>query len=218
VGIFGTKGMNGIGIEESIEDGYTYFGEFDNNQKHGNGVLQWKDGIRYEGQFIRNQMSGYAIIKYSKNKVYKGQVNNGKMEGFGEFNWNTGKKYIGYYKNDKRNGFGIYIWNIPELSEGDFLIDLKDINGYIGFWAEGNMNGVGLRISGEKIKHGVWKNGSKMEWIEGEKHIIKHMDSNQKKYLKIMRENKQNILKLLSLCAINDDDVNMDEEVEFIVS
>ena len=218
IGVFGTRGLNGVGIEESLEDGYTYFGEFDNNQKHGNGVLQWKDGVKYEGQFFRNQMSGYAIIKYSENKVYKGQVNNGKMEGFGEFSWNTGKKYIGYYKNDKRNGFGIYIWNIPELSEGDILIGLKDINGYIGFWTEGNMNGVGLRISGEKIKYGVWKNGSKMEWIEGEDHIIKHMDNNQKKYLRIMRGNRQKILKLLSICAINDDDVNMDEEFEYIVN
>ena len=219
IGFFGTRGLNGIGIEESIEDGYTYYGDFESNQKHGNGVLRWKDGLIYEGQFVRNQMSGYAIIKYSENNIYKGQVNNGKMEGFGEFNWKSGKKYIGYYKNDKRNGFGIYLWNIPELKEGDILIDLKDINGYIGFWAEGNMNGVGLRICDEKIKYGIWKNGSKMEWIQGEEHIIKYMDNNQKKYLKIMKGNKQKILKLLSICAINDDDdVNMNEEVEYIVS
>ena len=57
-----------------------------------------------------------------------------------------------------------------------------------------------------------------MEWIEGEKHIIKHMDSNQKKYLKIILGDKQSILKLLSICAINDDDINKDEEVEYIVN
>jgi len=218
MGFFRMNGLSGIGIEESIEDGYTYFGEFYKNQKHGSGKLQWKDGIIYEGDFFRNEMSGYAIIKYPENKVYKGQVNNGKMDGFGEFDWNSNIKYIGYYKNDKRNGFGIYLWNYPKLSEGDLLLDLIDIKGYIGFWTEGKMNGVGLLISDGKIKHGVWKNGTKMEWIEEEKHIIRHMDNNQKKYLKIILGKKQKILKLLSICSINDNDINMSKEVEYIMN
>ncbi len=64
MGYFKLNGIIGIGIEESIEDGYTYYGEFDKNKKHGYGVLQWREGIKYEGQFFRNQMNGYATIKY----------------------------------------------------------------------------------------------------------------------------------------------------------
>ena len=146
IGNFKINSLNGIGIEESIEDGYTYCGEFELNKKHGYGTLKWKEGITYEGQFFRNQMNGYAIIKFPENKMYRGQMNNGKMEGFGEFCWGMEKKYFGYYKNDKRNGFGIFLWNIPFIKKNEEFEDLNKnkIKGYIGFWNEGNMNGVGL--------------------------------------------------------------------------
>ena len=217
MGYFRINGLNGIGIEESIEDGYIYYGEFDKNQKHGYGVLQWKDGVTYKGQFFRNQMNGYAIINYSGDKRYKGQMNNGKMDGFGEFDWGKGKKYFGYYKNDKRNGFGIYLWYIPQIKEGETLISLNDIKGYIGFFSEGNMNGIGLKIIGGNIKYGVWKNGVKMESIEEEDHIKKHIDKNQKKYSKILLGKKKTIINLLNICALKDDE-NIADEAEFIIN
>ena len=217
MGYFKLNGLNGIGIEESIEDGYTYYGEFDKNRKHGYGTLQWKEGITYEGQFYRNQMNGYAIIKYPGNKFYKGQINNGKMEGFGEFIWGREKKYCGYYKNDKRNGFGIFLWNIPIIqSEQDYYY-FENIKGYIGFWSDGNMNGVGVKISEAKIKYGIWKNGIKMEWIEEEKKIKNYLPQNQKKYLKIILAKKDKLLNLLRFCAINDDDNSIDE-IEFEIN
>ena len=215
MGYFRLNGLSGIGIEESIEDGYTYYGEFDKNQKHGYGVLHWKDGIIYEGQFNRNQMSGYAIIRYKDNRIYKGEVINGKMEGFGEFDWNKRKKYFGYYKNDKKNGFGIYLWNIPEINDGNKLKDLEGINGYIGFFSDGKMNGVGMRLSDEKIKHGIWKNGVKMDWIEEEK-IKSLVENNQKKYLKVILAKKKDIINLLSYCAL-DDGENLADEIEYII-
>ena len=216
-GYFKLNGLNGIGIEESIEDGYTYCGEFEKNQKHGFGTLKWKEGIIYEGQFYQNQMNGYAIIKYSQNKIYKGQMNNGKMEGFGEFDWGGRKKYIGYYKNDKRNGFGIFLWNIPKININEGLSDLYNIKGYIGFWNDGNMDGVGLKISDGKIKYGVWKNGVKMEWLEEEEHLKKHIKNNQKIYSRIFFGKKQNIINLLSICAVYDKE-NMKEEIEFEIN
>jgi hypothetical protein len=214
MGYFKSNGLNGIGIEESVEDGYTYHGEFDKNQKHGYGMLQWKEGIKYEGQFSRGQMTGYAIVKYCGYNIYKGQMINGKMEGFGEFNWAGGKKYIGYYKNDRRNGFGIFLWKIPKINIDEGLSDLNNIKGYIGFWSDGNMDGLGLRISDGKIKYGLWKNGIKMEWIEGDEHIKKHIDNNQRQYVKLFLSTKQKLLNLLSICAAHDKD-NIIEEAEF---
>ena len=214
IGYFKLNGLSGIGIEESIEDGYTYYGEFEKNQKHGFGTLKWKEGIIYQGQFYQNQMNGYGIIRYSHNKIYKGQMNNGKMEGFGEFDWGGGKKYIGYYKNDKRNGFGIFLWNIPRIKINEGLNDLSNIKGYIGFWNDGNMNGPGIKISEGKIKYGAWKNGVKMEWIEEEEHLKKHLKNNQTKYSRIFFGKKQNIINLLSICAVYDKE-NIKDEVEF---
>ena len=192
-------------------------GKFEKIQKHGFGTLRWKKGIIYEGQFYQNQMNGYAIIRYSLNRIYKGQINNGKMEGFGEFDWGWGKKFIGYYKNDKRNGFGIFLWNIPSINNNEELNDLNKIKGYIGFWNDGNMNGAGLKISDGKIKYGAWKNRVKMEWIEHEEHLKKHLKNNQAKYARIFFGKKQNILNLLSVCAVYDKE-NMKEEIEFEVN
>ena len=216
MGYFRLNGLNGIGIEESIEDGYTYYGEFDRNQKHGYGVLHWRDGIIYEGQFYRNQMNGYAIIRYKENRIYKGEVLNGKMEGFGEFDWDKGKKYFGHYKNDKKNGFGIYLWNIPKIYDGDRLMDLQDINGYIGFFSDGKMNGVGMRLNDGKIKYGIWKNGVKLGWIEEEEQIKSYVENDQKKYLKIIMAKKKDIINLLSYCAINDGE-NLAYKIEYII-
>lgn len=214
MGNFKINSLNGIGIEESIEDGYTYFGEFELNKKHGYGTLKWKEGITYEGQFFRNQMNGYAIIKFPENKIYRGQMNNGKMEGFGEFCWGMEKKYFGYYKNDKRNGFGIFLWSIPFIKKSEEFDDLdkNKIKGYIGFWNEGNMNGVGLKIGDGKIKYGIWKNGIKQEWIEGEKNIKKYMKNQPKIYLKIILNQKDRLLNLLKSCIVNDD---IYDEIEF---
>ena len=217
LGYFKYNSLNGIGIEESIEDGYTYYGEFELNKKHGYGKLEWKEGLTYEGQFYRNQMNGYAIIKFPENKIYKGQMNNGKMEGFGEFCWGMEKKYFGYYKNDKRNGFGIFLWNIPFIkNEEEFdVLDKNKIKGYIGFWNDGNMNGVGLKISDGKIKYGIWKNGVKVEWIEGEKNIKKYMQNKQKIYSKIILNQNDRLINLLKLCIVNDD---IFDEIEFEIN
>ena len=127
-----------------------------------------------------------------------------------------GKKYIGYYKADKRNGFDIFLWNVPRVNINEGLTDLDNIKGYIGFWDDGNMNGIGIKISGGKMKYGVWKNG-KIEFIEGEEHIKKYINNNQKKYSKIFLAKKNKILSLLSICAIKDGD-NVFDEAEIIIN
>ena len=132
------------------------------------------------------------------------------MDGFGLFDWGTGKKYVGNYKNDKRNGFGIYLWNIPQINDGETLKDLNNIKGYIGFFNDGNMNGIGIKISGGKMKYGIWKNGVKIEFIEDEEkeeHIKKHLDKNQKKYSKIFLAKENKILSLLSSVPITIDEL-----------
>ena len=192
LGYFNNNGLNGIGIEESNEEEYIYFGEFLKNQKHGYGTLRWKDGTIYEGQFYKNHINGYAIINYP------GKVCEGKLDGFGEFLWPKGKKYCGYYKNDKKDGFGIFFWDIQNIKYFDEKLSIfKSIKAYVGFWKEGCMNGVGLKISDGVIKYGLWKNGKKMMWINSLENAKKYFKSHQKIYLKIMLGNKKDLLNLL---------------------
>ncbi len=146
--------LTGIGIE-IWEDGTIYKGEFHLSKKNGIGLYRWPDGTIYEGEFKNDCMNGFGIIYYKDNKIYEGEIENGLMNGFGEFTWPDGKKYIGYYLNDLKNGFGIYIFDIVKFEV------------YIGFFKNGKMDSVGIKIKGNDIKYGVWKNGDKKFWLKG---------------------------------------------------
>jgi hypothetical protein len=129
-------------------------------------------------------MNGIGMIEFSGKNFYQGEIRNGKMEGFGEFFWNDKRKYFGYYKNDKRHGFGIYITKIndPNLQrDSDLDNDFDNVNTstFIGFWKNGNMDGLGMRIINSEIKYGIWENGFRKKYIENnlaQKTYAKYID------------------------------------------
>ena len=199
-GIFGSKGIYGIGIEQSEEGGYTYEGEFVNNKKEGLGTIIWKDGCKYQGEFKNNQMHGYGIIEFSGDNYYQGEIKNGKMEGFGEFLWSDKRKYIGNYKNDKRNGFGIYMSKINEIqycSENENDQDAYNISIFVGFWKNGNMDGLGMKLINSDIKYGIWENGFKKKYIDTNLAMKTYVKWIDKRYKKLFLEKKTNIIDFL---------------------
>ena len=145
--------LNNIGII-NWKDGTLYKGELNENKRNGIGIYKWNDGTLYEGEWKDDQMDGFCIIIYNGDKKYEGQIKNGVLNGYGEFSWGYSKKYIGNYQNDIKSGFGIYVWDI----------DLFQC--YIGFWKNGKMNGIGIKIKGNVIKYGFWKNGNKEFWFD----------------------------------------------------
>ena len=76
------------------------------------------------------------------------------MDGWGEFLWNDRKYYIGEYKDGIKHGFGIYV------------SDFKKLDCYIGFWEYGKVSGLGVKIDGDNLKIGVWKDGRRINWIK----------------------------------------------------
>jgi len=201
-GNFDNKGIYGIGIENSVEGGYIYSGEFKNNKKEGLGTIIWKDGCKYQGEFKNNQMNGTGIIDFSGNNFYQGDIKNGKMEGFGIFFWNDKRKYIGNYKNDKRNGFGIYISKTIDdanknLSEIDNDFDLYNSSTFVGFWKNGNMDGFGMKIYNNDIKYGIWENGFRKKYIESNLALKTYGKLIDKKYNRIFFETKHKLIDFL---------------------
>jgi hypothetical protein len=205
IGYFKNESLNGVVIEESFEHGYTYYGEYINNNKHGYGLINWKEGTIYEGRFYRNQMSGYAIIKYPDKKIYKGQVKRAKLFGFGQFIWPEGKRYIGHYKNNKKNGFGIFLWDIPKNINNN-NIGTNEMKAFIGFWCEGIINGVGIKIIRGKMKSGLWINGTIIMWFEKNELIKRYIKNNQTNYLKILLMNQEDLLNILKKCYLCKDE------------
>ena len=210
IGIFHYNGLSGIGIEDSVEGGYVYYGEFINNKKEGYGTIIWKDGNKYQGEFNNNQLNGHGIIEFPGNKYYQGEIKNGRMEGFGEFFWKNEKKYIGNYKNDKRNGFGVFISksnDFPNTTLNDLNnhanndgFDLGNISAYIGFWKNGNMDGFGIKVWGQEIKYGLWENGTKKKYLESNIMFRTYFKWIDKKYNKLFLGSQIDIFKFLDKC------------------
>ena len=205
-GIFKNNTFSDIGIEESAEGGYTYYGDFINNKKEGYGTMIWKDGAKYQGEFKNNQANGYGIIEYPDNKYYQGEVKNGRMDGFGEFFWKDEKRYIGNYKNDKRNGFGIFIIR-PNENQSTAVPskrrnNINNYSAYIGFWKNGNKDGFGMTANFNEIKFGLWENGVKRRYLDNNfalKTYIKWID---KQYHKLFLSKYIEIENLLDQCIM----------------
>ena len=124
-----------------------------NSKKHGIGVYYWDDGTQYAGEWSCDHMNGVGEIQFANGGVYEGNVVNGLMDGFGMFRWKDGKEYIGAYSKGVKEGFGVFIW------------DRSSYQVYIGFWKEGKMNGIGMKISSKKYKVGLWEEGRKQKWL-----------------------------------------------------
>ena len=188
-GIFKGNNISGIGIEDSVEGDYIYYGEFKNNKKEGYGTIEWKDGSKYQGEFKDNQINGYGMIKFPNNKFYQGQVKNARMEGFGEFFWKDEKRYIGNYKNDKRNGFGIYIFKDDKqqspINNKSFKKSslLDNFCSYIGFWKNGNMDGFGMIVTLQEVRYGLWENNTNRTFLQTDFSIKTNIKNIKKKYI-----------------------------------
>ena len=206
-GIFGQNGLYGIGIENSVEGGYTYYGEFKNNKKEGIGTIIWKDGSKYQGQFVNNLMNGYGMIEFPEKNFYQGEMRNGKMDGYGQFFWADKRKYIGNYKNDKRNGFGVYLYKTNESyidPEFDNEFDMNNSSAFVGFWKNGVMDGFGMVIQNKQIKYGIWESGFKKKSLEDNTSLISYAKWMNKKYNRLFIEKEQNIFDFLNnICDIN---------------
>ena len=146
--------MNGIGMQVFYSDDHFYQGEFYKSAKSGIGLYRWSDGSVCLGEWNDDKLNGYGLIKYSNDNVYIGQFKDNLMDGWGEFLWNDRKYYIGEYKDGIKHGFGIYV------------SDFKKLDCYIGFWEYGKVSGLGVKIDGDNLKIGVWKDGRRINWIK----------------------------------------------------
>ena len=114
-----------------------------------------------------------------------GEFSKGLMHGYGEFYWPDGKKYCGYYVNNLKDGLGIFFWNLNQLKV------------YVGFWHNGEQNGVGLIINESKITYGYWNKGKKEISFKSLWEMKKYAKEKTIKYSKLFEKDPKEILNRL---------------------
>ena len=102
-----TKLRHGQGVYTYENSYFQYKGEYDNGQKHGNGVLLMKDGSRYEGEFVDGEITGRGERTYPDGSLYNGAFKLGEKHGYGEVTYvRTGEWYKGEWNLNIRQGQG----------------------------------------------------------------------------------------------------------------
>jgi len=176
--------INGIGMEIWEDDNF-YQGELYHSEKNGIGLYRWPDGTLCLGEWKDDKLNGYGLMKYSNDSIYIGQFKDNLMDGFGEFLWGDAEYYCGYYCNGNKDGFGIYIWNFDKVSC------------YIGFWENGKQHGVGIKIIDNVMKVGLYKDGRKVNKLNGTWEFKDYLKPEQMKFYKFLRQNNKILVKYI---------------------
>jgi hypothetical protein len=153
------------------ENGYSYICEYEDNKRHGDGVvifknakctgnwnngvlkkikIEWSDNNYFEGSVkTLNQEIVYDGTRtYTNGAIYEGELVSGIRHGFGRFTYNK-EVYCGYWSNGKRNGSGEQVYR-----NGDM---------YTGKWLDNKKHGKGKFIKGGEIVIGIWENDELVE-------------------------------------------------------
>ena len=159
-----------IGIGCEYENDEYFYGEFQNSEKYGLGIVksQKDDKIIYEGEIKYNNYNGFGIKYYDDGNAYYGNWTNNFKNGYGEYVSFGGQKYIGYFKNDKKDGFGLY-----------YL--LKDTYN-IGYWENDLLEGIVKCFIGNEYSYSFWKEDKKKKVFKDVNEIRNLKDFNYDKY------------------------------------
>lgn len=108
---YGTEKSNGtFNKEEALFKDYYYFGRVDGKSAIGKGVLYEKTTLKpvYSGEFERNQRNGEGAQRYGNGDKYVGHWKNNQRDGQGTYYYAWGGRYEGMWKADKQDGAGTY--------------------------------------------------------------------------------------------------------------
>jgi hypothetical protein len=163
--IYEDKNKNKILLDDSnnafihYKNNDKYYGNFEDNEKNGQGKLYYQNGNIYEGEFKDGKRNGNGKYYYNNGDCYEGEWKNNVKNGKGIYKYFDGNIYEGEFVNNKKNGKGKYISFNGDIYEGiwenDFLIStkIKFKNGNI---YEGEFASEEIFVKGKMI----YKNGN----------------------------------------------------------
>lgn len=152
---------------------FSYQGEINNNQLHGEGSLTLADGERYSGQFKHDKYHGQGRLELPSGGIYIGEFKQGQFDGVGTYT-DGEYKYIGQFQQGQLTGQGLFSGPGKErykgrfenwLYQGEGELRNQDGSVYVGEFDQGYRHGEGeLKYQDEQ---GAWQQ-SKGTWHYGE--------------------------------------------------
>ena len=77
-----------------------YMGEFEEGDKHGEGVEYYADGkLKYQGNFRNNLRADYGVYYYRNGDQYAGWFQNNVPNGKGAYTFADGERLVGTFRN-----------------------------------------------------------------------------------------------------------------------
>ncbi|CAD8145276.1 unnamed protein product [Paramecium octaurelia] len=172
-----------VNAKLAITNHYIYYGQFENNQRHGKGILlqqngrkyegQWQNdlkqgygweflanGSQYEGNYVTGKPHGQGKFIWANGDVYEGQWNQGVKEGQGTWHGLKGEQYQGEWSNNVAFGYGEYIQSNGDRYVGHFKSWLKNGEGQ-EYFSNGDLYS-GNYLNGKPHGYGeyYWSNGA----------------------------------------------------------
>ena len=170
----------------TYEDGSRYEGEWQNNMRHGKGILTWPDGARYEGEWRNDLAHGKGAFIWPDGSHYMGEWQSDKKHGKGALTWSNGSRYEGEWQNNMRHGEGTLIWPDGERYVGQWRSDKKHGRGtyiwldgkhYEGEWRGDKKHGKGVLTWPDGARYeGEWQDNmahgrGSLIWPDGERYV-----------------------------------------------
>lgn len=111
-------------ITKKFKDKGVYKGELSTEgYRKGKGIFQF-DGTQdvYFGDWHNDQFHGQGTYFFASGDVYRGELAEGMKHGLGTYTYKNGNEYSGEWKRDLKDGQGTFVHRRRnELFQGDFL-------------------------------------------------------------------------------------------------
>jgi len=132
-----------------------YFGQFENDNMHGKGIIYLVDGrVKYDGDLVNNKFEGNGKYYFESGGYYVGQLKQDMQHGYGKMYDKDGSlRFEGNFVNDHMHGMG--------------KMYFEDGQYYVAQFTNGEINGVGKLYSsnGTLLKEDYYVNGKKVKTV-----------------------------------------------------
>lgn len=173
---------HGQGTYTYANSAFKYTGAWENNKKHGEGMLTIKDHSTFVGTFVNDEIEGKGVKTMQNGSTFTGDFRQGELHGQGtSVSSNGDETYMGAWECGIRCGFGV-LTTARFIYEGSFvghlfdgqgsIVWLADGSSYKGEWKTGRRNGRGTFVNGTTgdLYVGSWVN-DKREGVGEWKHL-----------------------------------------------